>query len=91
MNPKEFLDLFGHLKVAELICQCNLGEELIQQVRKETIDLESKYDIKTPVPEGVVCKGGDKHNLWMAKIKTERYREELKKRFELDWEKYWEA
>lgn len=90
LGPKEFLDTFGHLKVAELICQTNMGEELIQKVRKEQLPVESKYDVKTEVPEGVICKAGSGHDIWMCKIKTERYKEELKKRFRMDWEKYWE-
>lgn len=90
LGPKEFVDHFGHLKVAELLMTCNMGEQLVQQVRKETIPLESAYEIKTEVPEGVVVKGGTSHKLWMAKIKTERYKAELKKRYVVDWEKFWE-
>jgi len=92
LGPKEFLDHFGHLSVAELACTGNMGEELIQAVRKETMDCGSKFDIKTEIPEGVVCKGGTlaSHKIWMCKIKTERYKAELKKRYEADWEKYWE-
>jgi hypothetical protein len=90
LGPKEFLDSVGHLKVAELIFQGNLGEELIQNVRTEVLNCESKYDIKTEVPEGIVCKGDKGHNLWMAKIKTNRYKEELKKRYQNDWEKHWD-
>ena len=89
LGPKEFLDSVGHLKVAELIFQGNMGEELIQDVRKERLDCSSKYEIKTPVPEGIVCKGGKGHQLWMAKIKTENYKAELRKRYEVDWERYW--
>lgn len=90
MGPKDFLDHFSHLKVAELAYSGNMGEELIQRVRKEELDCSSKYEIKTEVPEGVVCKGGRGHELWMCKIKTERYKAELKKRYEVDWERYWE-
>lgn len=89
LGPKSFLDHFGHLKVAELVTQCGMGQQLIEQVRKETIPLASKYDVHTEVPEGVICKGGDRHELWMCKIKTERYRDELKKRYRADWLKYW--
>jgi hypothetical protein len=90
LGPKDFLDNFGHLKIAEHIYTGNLNEELIEQVRKEKIDLESKYPIKTAIPEGMVVKGGNRHNRWMSKIKTERYREELKKRYQMDWERMWE-
>lgn len=90
MSPKEFLDEFGHLNVAEEVYRGNLNQPLIEGVRNSTIDFESKYDIRTEVPEGVVCKGGSGHKLWMCKIKSNTYREALKERYEGDWEKYWE-
>lgn len=91
LGPKDFIDHFGHLPVAELVYDGNLNEPLIESVRKETLDCESKYEIKTEVPEGVVCKGGRGRDLWMCKIKTERYKEELKRRYQADWERYWET
>jgi len=90
MGPKDFVDYFGHLKVAEVAYTGNLNEELIEDVRKSRLDCESKFDIKTMTPEGVVCKGGRGHELWMCKIKTENYKEELRKKYEVDWEKYWD-
>ncbi len=48
--------------------------------------LISKLAIKQPIPEGVVCKGGEKHNLWACKVKTAIWKEELKKRHPEDWE-----
>ena len=75
LGPKDFLDLFGHLPVAEVVYQGNFGPWLVDAVRKEEgLDLESKYDVRAEIPEGVVCKGGRGHELWMAKIKTERYK-----------------
>lgn len=90
LGPKDFIDHFGHLAVAEHIYTGNMNDELIENVRKEKFDLSSKYPLKTEVPEGIVCKGGRGHQLWMCKIKTERYREELKKRYQTDWERFWE-
>lgn len=90
LSPKEFIDTFGHLEVAECLGQVSMGKELIENVRKEKIDLESKYPIKTEIPEGIICKGGSGHRLWMCKIKTERYKAALKELYEADWEKYWE-
>lgn len=90
LGPKRFLDHFGHLKVAEVIAIQNLNEELIQNVREERIDLASNYEIRGEIPEGVICKGDDGHNLWMAKIKTSRYLQELKRRRPKDWEELWE-
>jgi hypothetical protein len=40
--------------------------------------------------EGVVCKGGEGHGRWMAKVKTNAYLRRLKEFFSGDWEKYWE-
>ena len=91
LSPKIFLAEFGHLKVAELVYQGNLNEPLIESVRESKFDCTSKYEIKTGVPEGIICKGGEKHKLWMTKIKTSEYREALKKRYRNDWEKYWEG
>lgn len=93
LGPKQFLDSFGHLKVSELIWQGDMGEELISNVRAsnlEFIDFISKYEIKSEIPEGIICKGGHSHKLWMCKIKTSNYLEELKKRYAQDWAKYWE-
>jgi hypothetical protein len=40
------------------------------------------------VCEGVICKGGTGHRLWMGKIKTLAYLEELKRRFKDKWKMY---
>jgi hypothetical protein len=92
LGPKQFLDTFGHLKVAELIYTGNFGDWLVESVRKETIDIKSKYDIQVDFPEGVICKGAEAnpHKQWSCKIKTDRYKEALKVLYESDWEKYWE-
>lgn len=90
MSPRDFINYFGHLPIAEVITECNFGEDLVQKVRKETIPLESKYEVRTDTPEGVICKGGSGHQLWMCKIKTERYKEKLKREYQADWERYWE-
>jgi hypothetical protein len=95
LAPKQFLDCFGHLPVAEVVYQGNYGQWLIDSVKNETIDITSKYEIKSDIPEGVVCKGtgralrGSNTNPWMAKIKTKRYKDALKALYEADWLKYW--
>ena len=89
-GPKEFLDLFGHLPVAEVVYQGNFGPQLVENVRKESIPIESQYEVRAEIPEGVICKGGSGHDLWMCKIKTERYKAALRTEYEADWEKYWE-
>jgi hypothetical protein len=90
IGPKLFLDLFGHLKVAELLNQGNFGPEFEMNVRDEKIDLLSKYEIRTEIPEGVICKAGTGHDLTLWKVKTSRYKEELKRRQPMDWELMWE-
>ena len=93
LGPKDFLDMCGHLNVAEVVYQGNFGPWLVEQVRKETneIDIVSKYKIQVDFPEGVICKGATNrvHDQWSCKIKTERYKEALKALYEADWEKYW--
>ncbi len=86
MAPKEFLDLFGHFKVAECVYQGNLNQELIKSVRDGSFDCVSKYPIKTNIPEGIVCKGGSGHDLWMAKLKTELWFKALRDFHPVDWE-----
>lgn len=81
LGPRLFLDLFGHLPfVAEVVYEGNLNKQFVEDVR------EGRYD----VDEGVVCKGGHGHKLWMCKIKTNAYREKLKRLYGEGWTEYWE-
>lgn len=91
LPAQQFLDLFGHLHVAELVYEGPMSEDFVKQVRKETISVSSKYRSKQEVPEGVICKGGTSHDFWMCKIKTERYKAELQKRYQSDWINFWES
>jgi hypothetical protein len=79
VEPRRFIKDFGHLRIPEVIYDGNFNDSLVKDVR------EGKY----PVFEGIVCKGGSGHKLWMRKIKTLAYLEELKKRFQ-DWHCFWE-
>lgn len=90
LSPKQFIDYFGHLKVAECVYHGNMNESLIAAVRASNfdhVDFRSKYPITTEVPEGIVCKGGKGHSLWMCKIKSHLYFDEIKRRRPLDWER----
>ncbi len=78
--PRDFIKLFNHLEIAEVVYDGNLNQSFIEDVQ------QSKY----PVFEGVVCKGVHNNKLWMTKIKTFTYLEELKKRFSKDYQQYWE-
>lgn len=75
LTPRQFLKLFGHLHTVLPVYEGNFNQIFIQDVKN------GKY----PVKEGVVAKGlkpGSKspHGLWMAKVKTNWWMEELKKR-----------
>lgn len=88
VSPRDFVDEFGHLPfAAEVVYEGNLNESLIQDVRDGKIPEPAHPG---DVPEGIVCKGGSGHKLWMAKIKTDAYRQKLKETYQDRWEEYWE-
>ena len=74
IKPKDFIELFGHLHIPDLVYQGNYNKELIYNIRNRT-------DLK----EGVVCKGVRKTKgqdiVWMVKIKTNEWLEKLKRRY----------
>lgn len=82
--PEDFVRIFGHLDTPRIIHQGMMNAKFINDVR------EGKY----PVKEGVICKGligRAPHGIWMKKIKTYRYFEEIKRRFNAaEWLTYWE-
>ena len=78
--PRTFLEQFGHLHVPSVIYEGPFTEEFVQDVRN------GKY----PVVEGVVAKGGEKHDLWLMKVKTLSYLQRLRDVFGTGWEQYGE-
>ncbi len=75
LPPSPFIKHFGHLPIAEVVYKGNFNKQFIRDVQ------EGKY----PVREGVVAKGinpkkKDNHNLWMAKVKTNWWVQELRRR-----------
>lgn len=90
MSPREFLNEFGHLEIAELLDKKHIDDEFISEVRSGIFNCSSKYSIANKIPEGVICKGGSGHNLWMCKIKTQNYLVRLKEVLGEDWVKFWE-
>ena len=84
LGPREFLNLLGHLDTAALVYEGVLNDTLIQNVRA------GLFPNRHAVNEGVVCKGGSGHGLWMRKIKTTAYMDRLKNRFGDDWARYGE-
>lgn len=72
--PNEFVKMFGHLKIPEIIYEGKFNAQFIKDIE------EGKYQVE----EGVVAKGQlprgrPPHNLWMAKCKTRKWMERLKK------------
>lgn len=81
ISPHEFVESFGHLPVAQALYQGPLTPSFETAVRKGEIP---------NLNEGVICKGGSGHKLWMCKIKTDAYREKLKQVYADRWQEFWE-
>lgn len=83
LPPRRFLDTFGHMPVADVVYEGGFTPTFVRDVR------EGRFG----VGEGVICKGLDgppPHGIWMRKVKTLAYLEDLKRRFAADWRAYWE-
>lgn len=80
VSPADFVSQFSHIRSAEVVYQGKLTEGFIKDVR------DGKYS----VVEGVVCKGGEFHKIWMAKIKTWEYLKKIQKFFGSSYGQYWE-
>ncbi len=80
VSADEFIDRFGHLGVPRVVHRGVLDRQFIEDVRAG----------KFGTGEGVVCKGGEGHARWMAKVKTNAYLQRLKEFFQGEWERYWE-
>ena len=77
--PKDFVAHFGNLDIAKVLYEGELSQQLIDDVRTGKLDCN----------EGVVCKGvhshqrrkgKTEHEVWMVKIKTEKWMQELQRR-----------
>ncbi len=79
VGPHRFVEQFSDMPIPPVVYHGDLTEQFVEDVR------EGKY----PVGEGVVCKGGEGHKLWMCKVKTFKYRDELQRRMP-NWKNYWE-
>ncbi len=86
IRPQDFIKkLKNVIELPRVVYQGNLNESFIQDVR------DDKFDTF----EGVICKGTESvgnavGGVWMCKIKTNKYFEKLKGKFQEDWEKYGE-
>jgi hypothetical protein len=77
VSPRDFIKFFANMPSAEVLYNGELTEEFIQEVIEGTV----------PVQEGVVVKGGQGHQLWMAKIKTADWIRRVKEQFPTEWSK----
>lgn len=77
--PKDFVAHFGHLDIAPVLFEGELSKQLIEDVR----------DGKIKCNEGIVCKGvhsnqrrkgKTEHEVWMVKVKTQTWLDELQRR-----------
>ncbi len=89
LGPRDFLNHFGHLdNTAEVVYEGNFNEPFKKGIMDGSFELKSELPVKQPIIEGVVVKGGKSHKLWMRKVKTAVWKEELKKRRPDDWEQF---
>lgn len=80
VSAEQFIEEFGHLGIPRVVHRGELSAEFIADVRAGHFG----------TPEGVILKGGEGHQRWMAKVKTTAYLQRLKDFFQADWQKYWE-
>lgn len=77
INPYEFIDNFGHLHIPKIVYEGKYTEELINDVKLNTLETELK--------EGIVAKGinkkKEKEYIWQVKIKTNTWLREVKEMF----------
>jgi hypothetical protein len=78
VSAEEFIDRFGHLGTPRVVHRGVLTPDFIRDVR----------DGRFGTAEGVVCKGGEGHKRWMAKVKTDAYLQRLRAFFHDDWRLY---
>ena len=74
MSPQDFVHKFGHLKIPEVVYEGNFNNQFVQDVK------DGKYGAEE---EGIVAKGvlpGKKapHGLWMSKVKTKWWIDQLR-------------
>jgi hypothetical protein len=80
VSAEQFVERFGHLVIPRVVHRGELTADFVRDVRA------GKYGHG----EGVILKGGEGHDRWMAKVKTTAYLRRLKSFFQDDWQKHWE-
>ncbi len=80
IDPKTFVKVCENIHTPAVVYQGPLTEDFVNSVREKQL----------PIDEGVICKGGEGHKLWMAKIKTWDYLKKIQKVFGTGYSQYWE-
>lgn len=86
LKPQEFIKMMPKfIETPRVLYQGKLNDQFIKDVR------DDKFDTF----EGAICKGTEsvgnaRGNVWMCKIKTDKYIQKLKDRFDDNWQKYGE-
>lgn len=88
LPPEKFLDVFKK-PIHGMSCKTEHAK-LIYKGKYSGQFANDVRDGKYPVNEGVIIKGIDNKEVYMAKIKTNRYMERLKSEFKDNWQDYWE-
>jgi hypothetical protein len=78
--PSAFVRDFGHLRIPRVVFQGKFSGRLTEDVR------QGKFGVR----EGVIIKGGQGDWLWMCKVKTLAYQQNLKRSFGERWQEFWE-
>ena len=83
IDPKTFVEDFGHLNIPKVIYRGKFTGQFVEDVKN------GKYDLL----EGVVCKGTYTRfkDYWTAKIKTDEYERKLKEFNGTNWMEYWKS
>lgn len=76
MDPTEFIKF--PLDRSPCVRHHDLTPEFAEQVKTDYFS-SFECDFGTKIFEGVVCKGGSRHDRWMCKIKTQQWLDEVKK------------
>lgn len=73
LGPKEFVDIYGDLNIAEYLGRHNWTRNFVQRVRDGEF-LDKSF-------EGVVGKTGEGHKLYMAKAKSQAWVDKVRQKY----------
>jgi len=89
LGPRDFIKIFGNIKIARKVYEGKANGSFFEAIRNGQYDVPRKGE--WDIFEGVVCKGGSGGtDLWMAKVKTNKFKKKLQEIYSNNWENYWE-